>query len=82
MTVTDGDGRILDAGWTRGVEQTIGSGGIAAGDGDAVMFTDAPLVVSNETGQRLCETQAGQRYGRWKLALPGSQELVAYSRVG
>jgi predicted RNase H-like nuclease len=32
------------------------------------MFVDAPLVVANETGQRLCETQVGQRYGRWKVS--------------
>jgi predicted RNase H-like nuclease len=25
-------------------------------------------VVANETGQRLCETQVGQRYGRWKVS--------------
>ncbi len=68
VTVIDGDGRILDAGWTRGVGQTIGWAELAAGDGDAVMFTDAPLVVGNETGQRLCETQVGQRYGRWKVS--------------
>ena len=68
VAVIDRNGQILDAGWTRGVKQTIGWADTAAGDGDAVMFADAPLVVSNETGQRLCETQAGQRYGRWKVS--------------
>ncbi len=53
---------------TRGVKQTISWADTAAGDGDAVMFADAPLVVSNKTGQRLCETQAGQRHGRWKVS--------------
>ena len=32
------------------------------------MFVDAPLVVCNEKGQRRCETQVGQRYGRWKVS--------------
>jgi predicted RNase H-like nuclease len=32
------------------------------------MFVDAPLVVRNEKGQRPCETQVGQRYGRWKVS--------------
>ena len=32
------------------------------------MFVDAPLVVRNQTGQRLCETQVGQRYGRWRVS--------------
>lgn len=39
-----------------------------AGDSDALMFVDAPLVVRNEKGQRPCETQVGQRYGRWKVS--------------
>ena len=68
VAVIDENGQILDAGWTRGVEQTIGWADTAAGDGDAVMFVDAPLVVANKTGQRLCETQVGQRYWRWKVS--------------
>jgi predicted RNase H-like nuclease len=67
VAVIGGDGVVLDAGWTRGVEQTISWTDTAAGDGDAVLFADAPLVVRNESGQRLCETQVGQRYGRWKV---------------
>lgn len=61
------DGRVLDAGWTHGVEETI-TWANAAGDGEAFLFVDAPLVVRNETGQRLCERQVGQRYGRWKVS--------------
>ena len=40
----------------------------AVGHDNALMFIDAPLVVRNETGQRSCETQVGQRYGRWKVS--------------
>lgn len=68
VAVIDRHGRILDAGWTRGVEQTISWADAAAGDSDAVMFVDAPLGVTNQTGQRICETQVGQRYGRWKVS--------------
>jgi predicted RNase H-like nuclease len=68
VAVIDGDGRILDAAWTRGVDETLSWAEGAAGDGDAVMFVDAPLVVANMTGQRLCETQVGQTYGRWKVS--------------
>jgi predicted RNase H-like nuclease len=68
VAVIDPDGRILDAGWTRGVEQTLAWADAAAGRGDALMFVDAPLVVTNGAGQRLCETQVGQRYGRWKVS--------------
>jgi hypothetical protein len=53
VAVVDGDGQILDAGWTRGVEQTIGWADSAAGDGDAVLFADAPLVVRDVPGQRV-----------------------------
>jgi predicted RNase H-like nuclease len=68
VAVIDGDGQVLDAGWTRGIEQTLGWADRAAGAGSAVMFVDAPLVVGNQTGQRLCETQVGQRYWRWKVS--------------
>ena len=68
VAVIDGTGQVIDSGWTRGVEQTLDWADNAAGDGDAVMFVDAPLVVRNEKGQRRCETQVGQRYGRWKVS--------------
>jgi len=32
-----------------------------------LLFVDAPLVVNNAAGQRLCETHVGQRYHRWKV---------------
>lgn len=33
-----------------------------------LLLVDASLVVDNPAGQRLCETQVGQRYGRWKVS--------------
>jgi Protein of unknown function (DUF429) len=68
VAAIDPDGRILHAGWIHGVEQTIAWAEQASGEGSALMFVDASLVVRNETEQRLCETQAGQRYGRWKVS--------------
>ena len=41
MAVIDGNGQILDAGWTRGVDQTIGWTDGAAGDGDGSMIVRA-----------------------------------------
>lgn len=61
-------GRVLDAGWTRGVPDTLAWAQAAAGGQDAVMFVDASLIVRNPAGQRLCETQVGQRYGAWKVS--------------
>jgi predicted RNase H-like nuclease len=68
VAVIDARGEILDAGWRRGVDEAVAWADAAAGGGDAVMFVDAPLVVRNQAGQRLCETQVGQRYGRWKVS--------------
>ena len=68
VAVIDASGQVLDAGWTRGVEETLTWANDAAGDGDALMFVDASLVVRNEAGQRWCETQVGQRYGYAKVS--------------
>jgi len=76
-------GQILDAGWTRGVPDTLAWAQAAAGDADAVMFVDASLIVRNPAGQRLCETQVGQRYGAWKVSAhstnTGSPRLAGVS---
>lgn len=68
VAAIDSGGQVLDAGWTRGVEETIAWVNAAAGGRGALMFVDAPLVVRNDAGQRLCERQVGQRYGRWKVS--------------
>jgi len=68
VAAIDPAGEILDAGWTRGVEPTLAWADAAAGDDGALMFVDAPLVVTNEAGQRPCETEVGQCYGRWKVS--------------
>lgn len=68
VALLDANGRILDAGWTRGLEETTAWITTAAGDGPAVAFVDASLVVTNTDGQRPCETQVGHRYGRWKVS--------------
>ncbi len=62
LAVLDPAGRILDAGWTRGVPGTLAWAEAAAGR------VDASLIVRNPAGQRWCETQVGQRYGGWKVS--------------
>jgi predicted RNase H-like nuclease len=64
----DATGRILDAGWTRGLHETLAWIESATGDNSALLLVDAPLIVTNESGQRLCETEVGRRYGRWKVS--------------
>jgi predicted RNase H-like nuclease len=68
VAVVDDCGRVLRAGWARGLEETIDWINSAAGAGPALLFVDAPLIVTNPAGQRECERQAGQRYGRWKVS--------------
>ncbi len=64
----DVNGTILDAGWTIGVNRTLAWINAHA-ETDTVVFIDAPLLVTNELGQRACEKQVGQRYGHpWKVS--------------
>ncbi len=56
-------GRIHDAGWATGLAGTVAWISDHA-ESDTLMFIDAPLLVTNATGQRLCEKHVSQRYGR------------------
>jgi predicted RNase H-like nuclease len=67
VVALDPSGVIVDAGWIIGIEETVRWIDRYATD-DTIVFVDAPLVVSNSAGQRRCETQVGQRYGRWKVS--------------
>lgn len=63
----DSTGDVAEADWTVGVDETVGWLDCHA-PANVLVFVDAPLVVNNETGQRLCEKEVGQRYGRWKVS--------------
>jgi len=63
----DATGRVTAAGWTRGLAETLAWLDEVA-HRDTLLFVDAPLVVDNLDGQRLCERHVGQRYWRWKVA--------------
>lgn len=67
VAALDEKGLVIAAGWTCGIVETL-EWVEANADLDALLFVDAPLVVDNEAGQRLCEQQTGQRYGRWKVS--------------
>ncbi len=54
---------MIGAGWTHGLDQTL-EWIMAHGSGDALAMIDAPLMVTNPIGQRMCERKSGQRYGR------------------
>jgi predicted RNase H-like nuclease len=74
-------GRILDAGWTRGVATTAAWMEAWAGD-DTIAMVDAPLVVDNPAGMRECEKEIGRRYGRWKVSANASNLGLAHVLAG
>ncbi|MFH9684826.1 DUF429 domain-containing protein [Streptomyces sp. NPDC017413] len=68
VAAIDGRGVVIDCGWTFGLEETMAWLAKTVAGGSALAFVDAPLVVDNPTGQRPCEREVGQRYGRWKVS--------------
>jgi predicted RNase H-like nuclease len=67
VVAVDAAGTVLDAGWRVGIADTAEWIERMAAETTLAMI-DAPLVVTNESGQRLCEREVGQRYGRWKVS--------------
>lgn len=68
VAAIDRRGVVIECGWTRGLEETMAWLAKTAVDGATLAFVDAPLVVDNPAGQRPCEREVGQRYGRWKVS--------------
>ena len=67
-----GDGGVLCAGWERGVDAVVEWIIERPAPGDVIAI-DAPLVVRNLTGQRLCERETSSRYVYpWKVAANSS----------
>jgi predicted RNase H-like nuclease len=71
LVVLDESGHILDAGWTRGVDETVEWLASVATTG-SVTAIDAPLVVTNSTGMRECEREVANGYMRWKVGANAS----------
>jgi predicted RNase H-like nuclease len=63
LVAVDQSGVIVDAACASGLDQTLEWTEQIATD-DTLLMVDAPLVVSNASGQRLCEGEVGRRYGR------------------
>ncbi|MFG2094016.1 DUF429 domain-containing protein [Streptomyces sp. NPDC048612] len=81
VAAIDGRGVVVDCGWTVGLEETMGWLAEATAGRSALAFVDAPLVVDNPAGQRPCEREVGQRYGRWKVSA-NSTNLSSPRRAG
>ena len=75
----DAQGHVLHADWTVGVTDTAEWVERHVPDNaHALLFVDAPLVVNNRVGQRVCETQVGQRYGRWKVSANSTNKATKH----
>jgi len=72
-------GHVRDAGWATGIASTV-EWICDRAEPDTLVFIDAPLVVTNPTGQRLCETHVGQRYWRWSVSANSTN--TASQRLG
>jgi predicted RNase H-like nuclease len=86
VVVADETGRILDAGWERGIDAVVArvTGHLADARGTgAIIAVDAPLVVHNAPKtMRKCEKEVGRRYGRWGFsAYPSHTGLIWLSGV-
>jgi predicted RNase H-like nuclease len=63
----DGRGLVTSADWTLTLNETVTW--IAENTSeDTLLFVDAPLVVNNQEGQRACEKEVGQVFGRFKVS--------------
>ncbi|TFC82472.1 DUF429 domain-containing protein [Cryobacterium sp. TmT2-59] len=71
LACVDENGRVLDAGWARGTDAVV-RWIERMWEPGAVLAIDAPLVVDNPSGMRLCERETGSRYGRWHVAANAS----------
>lgn len=71
LACIDETGQVIDAGWARGTDAVLDWIASMSEPG-AVLAVDAPLVVNNPGGMRLCERETGSRYGRWQVAANAS----------
>ncbi|TFC94645.1 MULTISPECIES: DUF429 domain-containing protein [Cryobacterium] len=71
LACIDETGLVLDAGWARGTDAVM-AWIESQWEPGAVLAIDAPLVVSNPTGMRLCERETGSRYGSWHVSANAS----------
>ena len=71
LACIDETGHVIDAGWARGTDAVV-DWIVSMSEPGAVLAVDAPLVVNNPGGMRLCERETGSRYGRWHVAANAS----------
>jgi predicted RNase H-like nuclease len=80
VVALESSGRITDAGWTTGLDETLDWVQDQA-DNDTLLFVDAPLVINNATGPRLADRETGRHFGRWWVSA-NSVNLNSPRRAG
>lgn len=77
LAVINESGTVLGAGRARGIPAVADWIAETAEPG-SVLAIDAPLVIHNETGMRLCQCQTGMGYGRWKVSANASNTVMGW----
>ncbi|NQX12252.1 DUF429 domain-containing protein [Microbacteriaceae bacterium VKM Ac-2855] len=72
LAAIDATGRVLAAGWARGIDAVTDWIDQTVGTADALIAVDAPLAVHNPSGMRAAEREVGRGYGRWRVAANAS----------
>lgn len=67
LVALEPSGVVRAAGWAVGTAATA-SWTCEQAEADTLAFIDAPLVVRNLSGQRVCEKHVGQRYWSWNVS--------------
>jgi predicted RNase H-like nuclease len=75
LACIDDTGRVIAAGWARGIDAVV-DWIQRLGEPGTVLAVDAPLVVNNPTGMRVCEKETGSRYGRWHVSANASNQAL------
>lgn len=76
LVVIDEQGTVEDATWSRGIDATV-EWLTAVAEPGAVIAVDAPLVITNAKGNRLCESEVARCYGRWQVFANSSNTTMA-----
>jgi predicted RNase H-like nuclease len=77
LVVLDEQGAVQDAGWARGLDEVVAWLERVAVPG-AVIAIDAPLVITNATGNRQCESEVARCYGRWQVYANSSNSAMGW----
>lgn len=77
LVALDEQGAVQEAGWARGIDEVVAWLERVAAPG-SVIAVDAPLVITNATGNRQCESEVARCYGRWQVSANSSNSAMGW----